>query len=240
MYVWFGFSLACLSRARTVNLQCQSLSLRRAVLLRSVCLSCVSACRLRARFRRARTIDLQWQSLSLRRAFLLHSVSVSAPNRRESSRLLANSLAKSIEKHIENRLKIDPQRRPGAPKIDSKSLPGPFRAPRDPPELTGRSSGSSRRARMAAKRAPREPSGDPKGAPGQLPGRPRSGKNGRGERFSMENSIAPFSIRFFIVFSSFFDHFWTQNRGKSHSYVVKFSRCSANSRLSRKYVFYIL
>ena len=48
MYVCFGFSLARLSRARTINLQCQSLSLRRAFLLRSACLSCVSACRSRS------------------------------------------------------------------------------------------------------------------------------------------------------------------------------------------------
>ena len=39
MYVCFGFSLARLCKARTINLQCQSLSLRQAFLLRSVCLS---------------------------------------------------------------------------------------------------------------------------------------------------------------------------------------------------------
>ena len=39
MYVCFGFSLARLRRARTIDMQCQSLSLRRAFLLRSVCLS---------------------------------------------------------------------------------------------------------------------------------------------------------------------------------------------------------
>ena len=59
--------------------------------------------------------------------FAAQRVSVSAPNRRELSRLLANSLAKSIKKHSENRPKIDPRRRPGAPKIDSKSLPGSSR-----------------------------------------------------------------------------------------------------------------
>ena len=61
------------------------------------------------------------------RFFASQRMSVSAPNRRESCRLLANSLEKSIEKHCENRPKIDPRRRPGAPKIDSKSLPGPSR-----------------------------------------------------------------------------------------------------------------
>ena len=37
------------------------------------------------------------------------------------------TLAKSIENHSENRSKIDPQRRLGAPKSESKSLPGPSR-----------------------------------------------------------------------------------------------------------------
>ena len=41
MYVYFGFSLARLCRARTIDLQCQPLSLLRAFLLRSVCLSCM-------------------------------------------------------------------------------------------------------------------------------------------------------------------------------------------------------
>ena len=59
--------------------------------------------------------------------FASQRMSVSAPNRRESSRLLANSLEKSIEKHYENRPKIDPRRCPRGPKIDSKSLPGPSR-----------------------------------------------------------------------------------------------------------------
>ena len=37
------------------------------------------------------------------------------------------TLAKSIENHSENRMKIDPRRHLGAPKIESKSLPGPSR-----------------------------------------------------------------------------------------------------------------
>ena len=41
MYACFGFSLARSRRARMIDLQCQSLSLRRAFLLRSVCLSCM-------------------------------------------------------------------------------------------------------------------------------------------------------------------------------------------------------
>ena len=46
-------------------------------LLRSVCLSCMSVSRSRARFRRARTIDLQWQWLSLRRSSFFASQRVS-------------------------------------------------------------------------------------------------------------------------------------------------------------------
>ena len=65
MYVCFGFSFARLRRARTIDLQCQSLSLRRAFLLGSVCLSCVCYGFSLARSRRARTIDVQCQSLSL-------------------------------------------------------------------------------------------------------------------------------------------------------------------------------
>ena len=38
MYVCFGFPLARIRRARTIDLQCESLSLRRVFLLRSVCL----------------------------------------------------------------------------------------------------------------------------------------------------------------------------------------------------------
>ena len=127
MYVYFGFSLARLCRARTIDLQCQPLSLLRAFLLRSVCLSCMSVSRSLARLRRARTVDLQCQSLSLRRAFLLRSVCLSVRLTVESCRSLANSLAKSIENHREIRAKIDPLRRLGAPQIDSKSLPGPSR-----------------------------------------------------------------------------------------------------------------
>ena len=69
MYVCFGFSFARLRRARTIDLQCQSLSLRRAFLLGSVCLSCVCYGFSLARSRRARTIDVQCQSLSLSSVF---------------------------------------------------------------------------------------------------------------------------------------------------------------------------
>ena len=89
--------------------------------------------------------------------FASQRVSVSAPNRQESSRLLANSLSKSIEKHsilFLNQPRIDPRRRPGAPKIDSKSLPGP------PRETPCRARASRRRLGSVPER-PRRPPGGP-------------------------------------------------------------------------------
>ena len=50
--------------------------------------------------------------------FASQRVPVTAPDRREFCRSLANSLAKSIKNHRENRLRIDPQRHLGAPKIE--------------------------------------------------------------------------------------------------------------------------
>ena len=50
--------------------------------------------------------------------FASQRVPVTAPDRREFCRSLANSLAKSIKNHGENRSKIDPGRHLGAPKID--------------------------------------------------------------------------------------------------------------------------
>ena len=110
MYVCFGFSLVRFSRARTIDLECQSLSLRRAFLLRSVCLSCMSVSRSRARFRRARTVDLQCQSLSLRRAFLLCSVCLSV-------RLTVESCPVCLPTRSQNQSK-------NTAKIDRRSIPG--------------------------------------------------------------------------------------------------------------------
>ena len=110
MYVCFGFSLARLRRARTIDLQCQSLSLRRAFLLRSVCLSCMSVSRSLARLRRARTVDLQCQSLSLCRAFLLRSVCLSV-------RLTVESRAVCWPTRSQNQSNI-------TAKIDRKSITG--------------------------------------------------------------------------------------------------------------------
>ena len=57
-------------------------------------------------------------AISLSSFFASQRVSVTAPDRREFCRLLANSLAKSIGNHCENRSKIDPRRYLGEPKIE--------------------------------------------------------------------------------------------------------------------------
>ena len=50
--------------------------------------------------------------------FASQRVFVTAPNRRELCRSLANSLAKSIGDHSENQSEIHPRRHLGAPKIE--------------------------------------------------------------------------------------------------------------------------
>ena len=99
-------------------------------------------------------------------------VSVSAPNRRELCRSLANSLAKSIENRHKNRSKIDPRRRLGAPKIDSKSLPGPSRdtpwRPRASRRRLGSVSGASRSVPGAPRKRPEGRQGSP-GTPERAP-----------------------------------------------------------------------
>ena len=96
--------------------------------------------------------------------FASQRMPVTAPNRREFSRSLANLLAKSIENHRENRLKIDPRRHLGAPKIEGKSFPGPSPDtpwhPRAPQRRLGSVSGASR----SVPGAPREPQGVAKSA----------------------------------------------------------------------------
>ena len=62
--------------------------------------------------------------------FASQRVPVTAPNRREFCRSLANSLAKSIENHCENRLEIDPHRHLGAPKSTENRSRDPLRTPR--------------------------------------------------------------------------------------------------------------
>ena len=95
---------------RTIDLQCQSLSLRRAFCFAAcvchVCLLRFLACSLTSNKddRPAKSVAISPSSF-----FASQRVSVTAPDRRELCRLLANSLAKAIENHRENRLKIDPK-----------------------------------------------------------------------------------------------------------------------------------
>ena len=211
MYVCFGFLLARSRRARAIDLQCHLLSLHRAFLLRSVCLSCMSvsvfrsvayveqgrltcnvnhylsvelfcfaACvchvclfRFFARSLTSSKNDRPAMSIaiSLSSFFASQRVPVTAPNRREFCRSLANSLAKSIENHRENQSKIDPRRRLGAPKIDSKSLPGPSRDSPWRPRASLRRRGSVLGVSWGVPGTPRERSRVPKGAPERQKGR---------------------------------------------------------------------
>ena len=65
--------------------------------------------------------------VGLRNVTLAKSIENHSENRMKLVGLRNVTLAKSIENHSENRMKIDPRRRLGAPKIESKSLPGPSR-----------------------------------------------------------------------------------------------------------------
>ena len=76
------------------------------------------------------------------------------------------TLAKSIENHSENRSKIDPQRRLGAPKSESKSLPGRSR------ETPWRERASRRRLRSVSG-ACRSVPGALRECPESRQGRPR-------------------------------------------------------------------
>ena len=218
MYVCFGFWLARLSRARTIDLQCQSLSPRRAFLLRSVCLSCMSVSRSRARFHRARMIDLQWQSLSLRRAFLLRSVCLSVRLTVESRPVCWPTHSKNQSK---NTARIDRRSIPGDAPGHSKSTQNRFRdhlgRPRVVQECPEGVSGASRErpgasparrgsVRRDAKDAPGRQKGRP-GAPGSTPRRPKSTRSRVWERknrvFSALCVREALSDRFFVDFRRF-------------------------------------
>ena len=102
-------------------------------------------------------------------------------NRREFCCSLANSLAKLIENHCENRPKIDPRRHLGAPKIKRKSLPGPSRETprraRASRRRLGSVSGASPACPGGARRVPEGGLGRRKGRPGELRDVPRRRKS---------------------------------------------------------------
>ena len=99
-------------------------------------------------------------------------MSVGAPNRRELCRSLTNSRAKSIENHRENQSKIDPRRRLGEPKIDSKSFQDPLGTHRGVQERPEGVSGASWERLGASPARPGSAQGVPKGAPERQKGRP--------------------------------------------------------------------
>ena len=147
MYVCFGFSLARLRRARTIDLQCQSLSLRRAFLLRSVCLS----------------LHLTVESFAVR-----------WPTRSQNrSKITVKIDRKSIPgdtsghpKSTKNRSR-DPLRTPRGVQERPEGVSG---ASRERPGASPARRGSVRRV---AKGAPGRQKGRP-GAPGSAPRRPKS------------------------------------------------------------------
>ena len=147
MYVCFGFSLARLRRARTIDLQCQSLSLRRAFLLRSVCLSV---------------------------RLTVESRAVCWPTRSQNqSKITAKIDRKSIPgdasghpKSSQNRSR-DPL---GTPRGVQERPEGVSGASRERPGASPARSGSARRV---TKSAPGRQKGRP-GAPGSAPRRPKS------------------------------------------------------------------
>ena len=155
MYVCFGFSLACSRRARTIDLQCQSLSLRRAFLLRSVC-------------------------LSLR--LTVESYAVRWPTRsQKQSKITAKIDRKSIPrdasghpKSTQNRLR-DPLRTPRGVQERPDGVLGTSR------ERLGASSARQGSARRLSKGAPGRQKGRP-GASGSVPRRPKSTRSRVRER----------------------------------------------------------
>ena len=162
-YVEQGRSTCNVSRSLSVELFCFAACVCHVCLFRFLARSLTSS----KDDRPAMSVALSPSSF-----FASQRVSVSAPNRRESCRLLANSLAKSIEHHRENRPKIDHRRRLGAPKIDSKSLPGPSRdtpwRPRASRRRLGSVSGASRSVPGALRECPEDRQGRP-GTPERAP-----------------------------------------------------------------------
>ena len=147
MSVSVSRSLARLSPARTIDLQCQSLSLRRVFLLRSVCLS----------------VHLTVESYAVR-----------WPTRSQNeSKIIAKIDRKSIPgdasghpKSTQNRSR-DPLRTPRGVQERPEGVSGASR------DRHGASPAPSRRARRVTKGDPGRQKGRP-GAPGSAPRRPKS------------------------------------------------------------------
>ena len=104
-----GRSTCNISRSLSVELFCFAVCVCHVCLFRFLARSLTSS----KDDRHAMSIAISASSF-----FASQRMPVTAPNRREFSRSLANLLAKSIENHHENRSKIDPRRNLGAPKIE--------------------------------------------------------------------------------------------------------------------------
>ena len=147
MYVCFGFLLARLRAARTIDLQWQSLSLRRAFLLRSVCLSVRLT---------VQGGPVCWPTRSQNQS-------------KNTAKIHPRSIpgdASGHPKSTQNQSR-DPLRRPRGVQEHPE---GVSRASRERPGASPAPSGSARRV---AKGAPGRQKGRP-GAPGSVPRRPKS------------------------------------------------------------------
>ena len=154
------------------------------------------------------------RSLSPSSFFASQRVPVTAPDRREFCRSLANSLAKSIKNHGENRsretprgtqnrLKIGPGTLSGHP-VASKSVPKASRERLGSvPERPRRAPGVPQRPWRGAKGAPGRQKGRP-GAPGSMPRRPKSTpsrvREGKNRVFHALQVRDALSERFFVDF----------------------------------------
>ena len=198
MYVCFGFSLARLRRTRTIDLQCQSLSLRRAFLLRSVCLS----------------LHLTVESYAVR--WPTHS--------QNQTKITAKIDRKSIPgdtsgppKSNENRSR-DPLRTPRGVQERPEGVSG---ASRERPGASPAHPGSARRV---AKGAPGRQKGRP-GAPGSAPRRPKSTPSRVREqkirvvlaRFTRRPIFGRFSPDFRSIFGCSRKAFGERSRGELRS-----------------------
>ena len=158
MYVCFGFLVACLRRARTIDLVV-SRSL-------SVELFCFAACVARS-LTSSKDDQPDCQSLSVCRAFLLRSACLSV-------RLTVESYAVRWPTRSQNRSKITPRqsienhirRYLGAPKIEWKSFPGCSPGTAWRPRVSRRHLGSVSGASRSVPGAPRERPKGRQGCPG--------------------------------------------------------------------------
>ena len=180
IYVCSGLLLARLHRARTIDLQCQSLSLCRAFLLRSVCLSLHLT---------VKSLAVRWPTRSQNRSEITVKID------RKSIPGDTSGHAKSSENRSWDPLRTPRgvQERPEGVSEASRGRPGASPARR----------GSVRRV---AKGAPGRQKGRP-GAPGSMPRRPKSTPSRVRERknrvFSALCVREALSERFFVDFRRF-------------------------------------